>query len=219
MDDTQMRRSVTKYLNEYYGFPPHLETELQQQTGALNAKVLKELDAYVDRCIANREEPELKAKTIKISPRAGAEERISPRGGVEDRPNPGGGSEDRPVPLDARSRYVLFQLIKKVTATRLAAISESARADKTVDVNQLMKALSAREKVPAAEIAKELKPLLGSKPTVDVAARALVGLDLTPAQGGRTTQGYWGYVCRNRCCFWGWRCSWGCLLIGCRLWA
>lgn len=197
MAEKQLRVEMAKYLDEYYGFPSKLEGELQRHKSALSAKDLAALDKYVDKCIANREEPELKLKPIKIGSAEDIQKKI-------------------PSLADAKSRYVLFQMIKKVTALRLAAISESARPDNTVDLNKLVKALSAREKVAAAETTRELKELLGSKPTVDVAARALVGLQLeTTEQVG--TLGYWGYICRTRCCFWGWRCSWGCLIIGCWL--
>lgn len=197
MTEKQVRENTAKYLNEYYGFPANLEGELQRHKNALDAKDRVELDKYVDKCIANREEPDLKLKPIKIRSAGEIQKKI-------------------PSLTDAKSRYVLFQLIKKVSAQRLAAISEAARPDNTIDVDKLVKALSTREKGILKEASKELKDLLGSKPTVDVAARTLVGLDLDSTQQ-IGTMGYWGYICRNRCCFWGWRCSWGCLIIGCWL--
>lgn len=198
MVDKQLQQKTVKYLEEYYGFPTRLENELQRHTTAIGTKGLADLDKYVDKCVTSREEPDLKIKPVKITSVNEIEKKI-------------------PSLIDAKSRYILFQMIKKVTALRLAAISEAARPDKTIDVNKLANALATREKGVPKEIEKELKPLLGSQPTIDIAARVLVGIDLHPFQEQISTQGFWGYVCRNRCCFWGWRCSWGCLLIGCWL--
>jgi hypothetical protein len=199
MPNLPHQESVAKYLQEYYGFPSDLEADLKKQSKAVGAKGASTLDKYVEQCIAKREEPDLKIKPVQISARDEA------------------GRAPAGPALDPQARYVLMQMIRKVTAMRLEAISEAARPDRTVDVNKLAKALAAREKGAAAAIAKELKPLLGSQPTVDIAAKVLVGLEINPLQRqpAAGAKGYWGYVCRNRCCFWGWRCSWGCLLIGC----
>jgi hypothetical protein len=195
MVDKQVREKTAKYLDEYYGFPSNLEGELQRNKNAIDAKDLIKLDKYVDKCIANREEPDLKIQPIMIRSADEVTKKV-------------------PSLEDAKSRYVLYQLIKKVTALRLAAISEAARPDSTIDLDILVKALSTREKGVTAETPKELKDLLGSKPTADVAAQVLVGLHVNPIQQ-IGAKGFWDYVCRNRCCFWGWRCSWGCLIIGC----
>lgn len=199
MADAKLREHVAKYLNEYYGFSPELEKELGRHSSAIDAKARNELNKHVDTCITDRSDPPLEGKPVNI-------ESVGETAG------------ELPSSMDTKSRYVLFQLIKKVTASRLAAISEAARPDRTIDVNALAKALSTREKGAPAEIAKELKPLLGSQPTIDIAARVLVGLDMPPFQPQTSRSGYWRYICRGKCCFWGWRCSWGCLLIGCKFW-
>lgn len=196
MTDTQARERAARHLEEYYGFSPKLEEDFQRQKTALSARVIAKLDAYVDRCIANREEPDFTLQSVAAL--------------AEDE------EAERSATPAAKSRYVMYQLIKKVTALRVAAISEAARADGTVDLPGLVKALGAKEKAAAAATTKELKALLGAKPTVDTAAQVLVGLHINPAQQ-LNEAGYWDYICRNRCCFWGWRCSWGCLLIGCWL--
>jgi len=194
--DKQKVGEVDKYLDEYYGFPPGLEKELRQHKSTLVAEDVAELDQYVAQCLATREEPDFDRLARERSPEPGKLQRSAMK--------------------DPRTRYVLCQLIKLLTAERLSAIAAAARPDKSVDVDKLAKALTAKEKGKAGGTAKELRSLLGSQPTVDVAARVLVGLDIKPSgQQEAGTRGYWSYVCRNRCCLFKWACSWGCLLIAC----